>query len=256
MERIINLKKIDRGKSYIHEALNVPKEELHQCIIEVRNYPDSVFNPEAGKLGFTEEEILIAEKNYHKITELVAALWQGKKEEITIREFVLTMVMIEKTLANAQHEEESLEDSSGDETMKILSELLENSGLIGKVVNKSVDRVTERLMKLVKESGAEILRDTPACEQWKKEHDSDSRGCPGYLGCAKILILRELLFQMSSHPTRFAESKIQNAIWLEALSETLVAATKILAAKDINELERFLEELNPTSKQKTKIKID
>jgi hypothetical protein len=243
MEKIIKLKAIDHTKKTVNEAIGVTKEELRQCAKEVLDYPAFVFDKEAGKLGFKKEEIIEAIQNHGTTTKSIVSLWQGKKEEITLHEFVLTLVLAKRTV-------EEYEEESPAQFMQMFDRLT------NRMIGESVDNIKTSLEKLIKESGTEVLLDTPACEKWKKEHNGNSKGCSGHLGCTKLSILTDVIDQLSSRPARFAENPIENAFWLNAIVRAFVIATKVLAAKDLDELEKNLEDVEMIQKKKTEIKVE
>jgi hypothetical protein len=247
MEKTIKLKEIDHTKENVDEAIGMTEEEFSQCIKEITSYPDSMFKEKVDKLlGFKREEIIEAIKNSGSEIESIVSLWQGRKEEITLYEFTLTLVLIRKTII--EQRKESLGHSPGEQLMRIVTSLSE------KVINESAESANNKLKNLIEENGTKVLENTPACEKWKKEHNNSSEGCPGHLGCAKLYILTDLLGYLSSHPARFAKNPIQNAIWVNAVVETFTIVTKILAAKDLDELDKNLKDVGIVQERKTEIR--
>jgi len=135
--------------------------------------------------------------------------------------------------------------------------LVEILGMLAKeAVGEAIDQINAKLVKLVSENGTKVLAHTPECAKWRKEHNDSSEGCPGQMGCEKLHLIWDVLIQLNSHPARACRNSLESVIWLNVVVDAMTIITKILSAKDHDELKNNLKALGVIfAEQKTEIEI-
>jgi len=145
----------------------------------------------------------------------------------------------------------------GDEDDSPQRKLVEMLGTLVKgVFEETIDQIEAKLIKLISENGTEVLARTPECAKWKKEHNNSSEGCPGHFGCEKLYLIWDLLLQLSSHPAHACRNSLESLIWLNVVVDAVSIITKILSARDNEELKKNLKSIGVIFvEQKTEIEV-
>jgi len=224
MERTIYLNRIDHTKKSLAEALGVPKEELENRLREAEEESPLKTEAEIENLGFSKEELEGAITKSKTFSEILANLWKKRgREEISLKECAYTLIIVNKEIA-----------SSRDERSKVsgIEEFIETA-----IVPRIESEIRKRIIKLLKDHGTEVLVGTSHCDQWKKEHDESSEGCPSALGCAKFALLCDTIEAIVVSQPKPIRNRLDYLRSIDMTINGITVILKILEAKNLKDLD-------------------
>jgi hypothetical protein len=226
MERTIYLNRIDHTKESLAEALGVPKEELKNRLREVEEESPLKTETEIENLGFSKEELeeAITKSKSKTFSEILANLWKKRgREEISLKECAYTFIIVKKEIASSRDERSKV---SGTE------EFIETV-----IVPRIESEIRKRIIKLLKDHGTEVLVGTSHCDQWKKEHDESSKGCPSALGCTKFALLYDTIEAIVVSQPKPIRSRLDYLRSIDMTINGITVILKILEAKSLKDLD-------------------
>jgi len=238
-ERMIDLGKIDHGQQYFHDAIGIPFEEYERCFQEISNYKPLRIQMELDKLGFSKEEIVKSSKNAQYDSEAVMELWKRRgREKISLKEFILTVKLVQKA-----YREKGILGILEIKTIEIEgSEGILKRTAIDKINEGLIERTRKRVIEFVRDRGIQVWKGTASCDKWLSEHGT-SRGCPSELGCAKAILIMNVVIKMTQDQPRSLKNFVEIHLSINMTIAGMELITEILAAKSLKELEKNLKKL-------------
>lgn len=225
MEKIIYLNKVDHKQELLGDAIGIPEQEFDNCLWEINNEPSLEIEVEIENLGFTEEEVKESLKRTRRLSEAVVLLWQRKRrEEIAVREFLLTARLIKRVETKAK-----MHEMAGRLVNELINEILPEA---------LIERTRQRIIKLVQKGGTPVLRGGKDCDMWLKDHEG-SKGCPHELGCEKASLIGQIIVEMAHTRPESLENFPEIDQWMNIVIDGTSMILDILAAKTMDDLKKF-----------------
>lgn len=208
------LNAIDTEAEEISEAIGISAREFTDAYFELERQVDSGIE----KQPFTEEEIReeYFEQGFGPVSALkiLIALWRDLgREEISIKEFILTIILLKKI-----EKKEAV-------YLRYIQNMLNSLQVIGRPI---VD--IDKAKQIVETHGDQISLWESSCRKHFEEFKG-SKGCPSELGCKKMNFLIRALTACEKYRPRSWQDFLDTQKWFKAKVE------EILSKKTLEELE-------------------